>query len=137
VNELIEFLALRCQEDADIALDVPNQRWEATPSGGSVQTLSGMVGPFKITPEPVADSCRMSGAAAHMARHDPDRELREVMAKLRIIDHYIATQTALTAAKGTTLEAALKVRLGAYENAVRMLAAIYAGHSDYRQEWAS
>jgi hypothetical protein len=136
VNELIEFLDARYKEDADIALDVPNQRWEATPHG-SVQTYSGMVGPFKITPEPVADSCRMRGAAAHMARHDPDRELREVMGKRRVIGHYVATHTALTAAEGTTLEAALKIRLGAYENALRLLGAVYADHPDYRKEWAS
>ncbi|MFC0438773.1 DUF6221 family protein [Kutzneria buriramensis] len=136
MDELIEFLNLRYKEDADIALDVPNQRWEATPSWG-VQTFSGKVGPFKITPEPVADSCRMPGAAAHMARHDPDRELREVMAKRRVVEHYVATRRALAAAEGTPLEAALKIRLGAYENAVRILGAVYADHADYRMEWAA
>jgi uncharacterized CHY-type Zn-finger protein len=56
----------------------------------------------------------------------PDPEvLRFCQAHQEIVDHWVATKNALTAAKGTILAGACKVRLGAYDNVLRSLARAY------------
>jgi len=54
--------------------------------------------------------------AAHIARHDPARVLREVAAKRAILD---------------------AVGYDDREDVAGHLAAVYSDHPDYRQEWAS
>lgn len=70
--------------------------------------------------------------AEHIVRHDPARVLREVEAKRRILAAYVDDD---------------RVRFGAFESCsdscpvqvldevVKLLAAPYSDHPDYRQEW--
>lgn len=55
--------------------------------------------------------------AAHIARHDPARVLREVAAKRAIVERYA------------------KAPDWAGGEDVRLLAAVWSDHPDYRQEW--
>lgn len=65
--------------------------------------------------------------AAHIARHDPARVLREVAAKRALLNVYeIAEQTHDILGDGYV----------ALDQAVRALAAVYADHSQYDTEWA-
>jgi len=61
--------------------------------------------------------------AAHIARHDPARVLREVEAKRRIVERY-----AWLREHGDTGDAAWVLPL---------LAAPYSNHADFRPEWSS
>lgn len=65
-----------------------------------------------------------------------EQVLRTVAAHRLILDMYEAMQAGAEAAKGTVLAGAAKVRLGAYERALRALAGIWAGHDDHQAEWA-
>jgi hypothetical protein len=56
-------------------------------------------------------------------------------ARRQIIEQYEATAQAVNAARGTTLAVAARVRLGAYDEVLRLLALPYAGHPDYCEEW--
>jgi hypothetical protein len=71
----------------------------------------------------------------HIARHDPARVLREVEARRRLIDQYEAMRAGAEAAAGTILAGAAKVRLGAYEMAVKIMAMPYSDRPGYREEW--
>jgi hypothetical protein len=138
VNELIEFLHARFVEDERIALGVSEgphkpetwvhkeSKYGRFPRNWTVDNPRGSV---------VVDGLH-KGDAVHIARHGPNRALDEVAAWRRIIELATATQTAAAAAEGTVLAGAAKVRLGAYENVLRQLAMPFAGHADYRQEWA-
>lgn len=76
--------------------------------------------------------------AAHIARHDPDRALRDVAAKRAIV----ARHKPLSGVGGMycawcsddTDTASLNWRWPCPD--IRDLAAVYSGHPDYRQEWA-
>jgi hypothetical protein len=65
----------------------------------------------------------------------PARVLAEVAAKRRIIDLRDVMADVVQASEGTVLAGASKVRLGAYENVLRLLALPYAARPGYREEW--
>lgn len=73
----------------------------------------------------VADGVH-SEDAEHIARHDPTRVLREVAAKRAILGQY-----------EDVAEWDPPQMVGALEDAVRALAAVYSDHPDYDQAWAS
>jgi hypothetical protein len=87
-----------------------------------------------------------AGQAAHIANHDPARVLRECDAKRRIVEEH--TQEPVIpgwSERGETYACRVCRHQFAYEEVVRtgdvpcatlrLMAAIYADHSDYREEW--
>ena len=77
-----------------------------------------------------------AAAREHIARHDPGRMLRDVEGGRRLVEQYEAMRVGAEAAAGTILAGAAKVRLGAYEFALKCWALRYADHPSYRPEWA-
>ncbi|MFF1957990.1 DUF6221 family protein [Streptomyces sp. NPDC058220] len=71
-----------------------------------------------------------AGLAAHIARHDPARVLREIDAKRKALDHYEEFQGF---AKGGT--APFRLAAGAVAMQIQIMALPYADHPDYREEW--
>lgn len=76
-----------------------------------------------------------ASAAGHIVRHDPARVLAKVAAIRSIIDHRAAMAVGVEAATVTVLAGAAKVRLGAYDTVLRLLATEYADYPGYRKEW--
>jgi hypothetical protein len=68
--------------------------------------------------------------AEHIARHDPDRVLREVEAKRRIIESRPGI-----GAPGHMLDVVHDEVQRQREHVLRLLALPYADHEDYREEW--
>lgn len=66
----------------------------------------------------------------------PDQVRRQVAAHRAIVAQCEAMEAGAEAAAGTLLGGAARVRLGAYQFAVKHLASIYSDRSGYRQEWA-
>ena len=64
--EIIEFLRSRLAEDEEAALDAGSDHWELD---SPYLSTHGNLGPRRL------------GALQHMARHDPERVLREIEAK--------------------------------------------------------
>jgi hypothetical protein len=69
-------------------------------------------------------------AADHIARHDPARVLAEVAAKRAVVDMGHAL---LDTQPNDPAAALMMTQAG--DHVLRHLAAIYADHPDYRQEW--
>jgi Family of unknown function (DUF6221) len=68
--------------------------------------------------------------ASHIAHNDPTAVQRRCAADRKIIDLYRVGLDALSVAEGTILAGACKVRLGAYEKAVKALAEGYGIEED-------
>ena len=85
---------------------------------------------------PVADAIDAE-TAAHIARHDPARVLREVAAKRRVLAAYADCVDASEVFReklgtGTHMAAAAE----SYANVIRWDATVWSGHADYRPGWA-
>ena len=113
MDDLVAFLRARVAEDearARSAAESYGDRWTADASGG----VRGSIEYVSVIGEPGSPD-------DYVARHDPARVLREVDAKRRIVDRY-----AWLREHGDTGDAAWILPL---------LAAAYADHPDYREEW--
>lgn len=132
MDDLVAFLKARLDEDeAGVrALTVPHD-WHTAPGDDPEWTDEELV--CMWPPEfhtPYEQDKHWRGVtipgpdvAAHVARHDPARVLREVAAKRRIVDRY-----AWLREHGDTGDATWVLPL---------IAAVYADHPDYRPEWLS
>lgn len=69
-------------------------------------------------------SCNSDGDGEHIARHDPARVLAECEAKRRIVEE-CANMPSNVAPPAAAV----------YHHVCRRLAAVYADHPDYRDEW--
>jgi hypothetical protein len=131
--ELIEFLRARFDEDAQVASAATwcpgASRWSAhhrEEYDGRwviVDSLDDRV--IEVDTEASDDAC----VAAHIARHDPARVLRDLEAKRRIVaeyERYAAERR--RAMGGWDPQSEVSPILAA-------LAAVYAEHEDYRENW--
>jgi hypothetical protein len=130
---LTEFLLARIAEDEAAALACKGRgEWvQATDRG--IATVHGIR---------IADTHAL--ATAHIARHDPARVLAESKAKRRIVERHegVADSTAYGSPTGYACRVCLKFHADYdCENeqwpcaTIRALAAVYADHPDYREEW--
>lgn len=128
MNDLVEFLRARLDEDEELAQAAPRGPWGEDASHCVVDATGVRV------------ICSVNGGTlrptlavrAHVLGHDPARVLREVEAKRQLLTEYA--------------EVAHNDGAGSYEYgygwadglglAVRCTAAAYADHPDYRPEWA-
>lgn len=130
MDDLIEFLKARLDEDQQEALAAAPGPWRANAEQDEVLAVDG---------ETVADGFALSGqqlraTVRHIALHNPARALREVEAKRRIlngceeaIDEF---EQQRTGGKMNTRW----VRLNA-EHLLRLLALPYADHEGYHEDW--
>lgn len=125
IDDLLAFLRARLDEEA--ALAGGGETWTAFDEAPDTGTRRVDVDHSfeRVT------ACTRSWRARHIAGHDPARVLREVEAKLRILEihrPYVSEpdQACLGCAGGIQFQ---------YCPIVRLLALPYAGHPDYREEW--
>lgn len=130
-DDLVAFLRARLAEDeavARAATDGPWVPWE----GRELNGLGDLIHPVR-TPGQMAGSRATVVTASwldaeHIARHDPARVMREVEAKRQI----------LTAHGGDLDEQSMFCGHCEHDTpcpTLRAVAAVYADHPDYRQEW--
>jgi hypothetical protein len=115
MSEIVEFLKARLDEDETIARD----------ANTSPEMVTGIPRSYASAP-----------VAIHIARHHPERVLREVEAKRRIVHEYEVEVDRGPAGSRLEFEARHGGILDAYRASLRILAAAYSDHPDYRQEWA-
>lgn len=72
---------------------------------------------------------------AHLVLNDPRAMLAQCESHTAILDLWHGTKTAVEAADGTVLASAARVRLGAYDRAVKALGLAYQHRPGYREEW--
>lgn len=79
-----------------------------------------------------------SSELIHIRRHDPERALREVDAKRKIVDGYKRSIRGMGGpATGPNTAPMLAATSKAVCDSIHSLAAIYSDHPDYRKEWAT
>ncbi|GHF77203.1 DUF6221 family protein [Streptomyces filamentosus] len=153
MQDLVAFLRARLDEDERIARSTVPGPWSWTPK----EDVWGQCGPTLVH-NPGDDEtevlagighdawglCVADGAAGHIARHDPERVLAEVEAKRKIVA--LHEPVILHAGGGAahfdttrvcrSCEPPKQFPETAYPCAtLRLLASIYDGHLDYREEW--
>lgn len=115
--DLPAFLVARFDEAAATALDASPGPWQPNAEGDEVLAADGIT---------VADGFALSGrqlraTVSHIVGHDPMRALADIEAKRAIVERYVWLRE-----HGDTGGAAWVLPL---------LAAAYADHPDYREEW--
>lgn len=165
VDDLVAFLRDRLDEDeAGVrALTVPHD-WHTGPGDDPDWTDEELVcmwppefhTPYEQDKHWRGLTVEGPATAAHIARHDPARVLREVEAKRRILDdllaaqHFVCDDHWFTCCAATQEHDGGTCPRGDHQHSqactcgladrtaqhVRTLAAVYADHPDYRPEWA-
>ena len=133
MDDLVAFLAARLDEDeaaatavrvarsADPAFREAAGRWtlrEHPSESAMIRDGNGNVVVFD-------EGAPSDEEAAHIARHDPARALREVEAMREILTAYVKTEAGGYRGDGWI----------AFRFAVETLAEVWSGHPDYRPEW--
>ncbi len=116
--DLADFLLARIAEDEAVARTAADtegaSRWATLPPGETPDIDANM------------------GTLPHITRHDPARVLAECEAKRAIIAAY---REGLWVDPGNRQECAAAVSAEPAASMMRALAAVYADHPDYRDEW--
>jgi hypothetical protein len=125
MNELVQFLRARLDEDEALAREAPPGPWHI---GNAVDPTQ----PCHVHTFPgarmVADGLNWL-AAEHIARQHPARILSEVAAKRRIIAEHALNGWVCTTCDNGEVEQTFPCPT------LRILAVPYADHPDYRAEW--
>ena len=119
MDDLVAFLRARLDEDEAAAKTGSQPEWKS--DGPYLGWVTGGI----------AAQFKWSTDAAHAARHDPARVLREVAAKRAILAEYLRL-AGIEPDDYPEDPAAV----AASERDVRILAAVWSDHPDYRREWA-
>ncbi|MEU6233851.1 DUF6221 family protein [Kitasatospora sp. NPDC047058] len=130
--DLVAFLRARLDEDERIARRTrqPGYQWRNFDMDGELRD-SDNAGTVAYIPH--------ANDRTHIARHDPARVLAEVDAKRHIIDLYEAAHERHLNKAERLSPSAMRRRAGrreALDDTLCLLALPYAGHPDYRPEWA-
>lgn len=139
--DLISFVKARLDEDeatASTAMAVAAPPWRWAEQSGPLKY--GLVGDHPVqagqdawvVPSAAPDIYPHRDTAAHIARHDPARVLREVEVKRRLLDWLDQIDQWLERddLAWHRLEGAVDI-----DHARRLLALPYADHEDFKEEW--
>ncbi len=137
---IIDFIQARLDEDERIAIEaaVGHPDWQVehhqcfgycgNPCTFAVECATGQCDDCVVAGEEIRiydEGGHGKAQAAHIARHDPARGLREVEAKRAIVARFVETD-------GCYCDAFAHHS----DEDVRYLAAIWSDNADYREEWA-
>jgi hypothetical protein len=142
-DDLVQFLRDRLNEDEAHALSASNgqprcatwslDEWFGREEPHSLiavgtETQPVVLGHFTADPLPTAQ-------AAHIARHDPARVLREVEAKRGVLNQYEDVREQVRNPVSAENRHSARIEQGTLGDVMRLLALPYAGHLDFRDEW--
>jgi hypothetical protein len=131
---IVDFLNARLKADqdaAEAARDLMDEPWKIFPEGPEEENYSGG---YRISSGVTIAGHVEEAKAAHIARHDPARVLREVTAKRAIIEMAAYRLTAAEELEAKGVESTGELRAPA-EYLLSTLAAIYSNHAEFREEW--
>lgn len=151
MDELIAFLTARLDEDEQIAKVATTGPWRHNPDkhwrkpGTSWFEEAVFAGPDGKEATCVAgtgetDDPQSLADAKHIARHDPARDLADVAAKRKLIEYITSPQHLCPKPQDDEnywWEGGERVYRPIPCGCLRALAAPYADHPDYREEWRS
>jgi hypothetical protein len=133
VSDLVEFLRARLDEDAERVLAAPPGPW-AEDASHSVVDATGARVIYSVNGGILHPTLTVR---AHVLGHDPARVLREVEAKRRTLELHARAEANF--GDGFVAECCKTCDLDDSDGypcaTLRVLAAVYADHPDYRPEW--
>ncbi|MEU8473735.1 DUF6221 family protein [Streptomyces hygroscopicus] len=146
MDDLVEFLRARYDEEESLAFSAGRHLSGQLDLGWTA--AGAYVWPDGVTAneKPVVDTALMEdmpgyevarARARHIAEHDPDRVLREIDAKRKLLALYVEHERMdreTFEAEGDHARSLVSLR-AAYLDAVRHHAAVYADRPGYREEW--
>lgn len=153
MNELVEFLGARLDEDEQAAQACPFANWETSgpPPGhyAHSSTSTSLNGRYEHDSRRAAilanPTFHAQGSLAHAARHDPARVLREVEAKRKLVHVHGQSHECLALTGSGERSVVDDKPWELWEPAhtddhgpcfvLRCLALPYADHPDYHEEW--
>ncbi|MFE1358844.1 DUF6221 family protein [Streptomyces harbinensis] len=128
MNEMIEFLRARLGEEQDAAEAASPGPWHLNAEHDEVHAVDG-----EVAAEAFAlSNNQLRRTAEHIARWDPERVLREVEAKRRLIEH---CEDARRRASEDEYDSEAAATRSALEDALLAIASAHSGHPDFREEW--
>lgn len=133
---IVAFVTARLDEDvtsARAAAVYHGKRWHA---GDTIDPSEGTVSIFDEDGANVLAMWVLPGDAAHIARHDPARVLREIEAKRAVLAWYADAVDASEVFReklGTGTHMAVAAE--SYLNVIRGYAAAWSDHPDYQEGW--
>lgn len=131
MDDLVQFLRARLDEDEQTAAAASDGPWTPWRRKALLHGLGQLEHAVTLPGEGVGSRASIATAswmdAEHIARHDPARVLAEVDAKRRIIVDYERYIAERRRAMGGWYEGGSPI--------LTFLAAVYAEHPDYRDEW--
>lgn len=133
---IVEFLEARLAEDEAIARAIDNKQADSGWDFGYNQFGLAKTPPgWYVTPH--IGLAYEAESAAHIARNDPARVLREVAAKRAIIADMNHAEDVAEAEREVDREYwSWESKAEALTDALRRLASVYADHPDYNESWA-
>jgi hypothetical protein len=139
MDDLIGWLCVQLDDDEALARAAPPGSWTAIPanSQGSIVERDAPTYParYVIVPDEYGDGV-VPADAAHIARHDPARILREVEAKRRILNRIESLLRPMPADASSAAVGIVTARLTEYElHVLPLLALPYSDRPGYREEW--
>jgi hypothetical protein len=122
-GDMVAFVRARLDEEEGLARAAGSATWQSPPDRpGEVHDGTGGI----------AFSPKTEGFDDHIARQDPVRTLRRVMADKVLLDEYAAVAGLDADSPAPDFPSGRAVGLGF---AVRQLAAEYSDHADYTASW--
>ena len=132
MDNLIAFLRARLDEDEQEALAASPGPWKANAEQDEVLAVDDIevATGFALSGEQLRATVR------HIVRHDPARVLRDVETKRRLIDREVEQDRERWRRRVDEHRLSFEDWMAlSPQETLRLLAAPYAGHPDYRDEW--
>jgi len=133
IDDLVQFLRDRLDEDERIAKAAGGAPWEASVPGMVHVSAPAQRETRGLRAQGYVAVVEHAERQQHIARHGPARVLADVDAKRRIIDRAAGTRAWAIGESGRSAGPAVSLA----NDTLRALALPYADHPAYRQEWKS
>lgn len=129
MDDLVQFLRARLDNDERIAREADEGPWQLKTLGRHDQAAVSTEGPGALVQ---LDGVRATANGAHIAHHDPARVLREIQAHRTTVDEY---DIALGVPAATDQAAYWKGHVETLREVCLRLATVHADHPDYQAAW--
>ncbi|MEU8040894.1 DUF6221 family protein [Streptosporangium sp. NPDC049078] len=129
MNELVEFIRARIEEDEMVAVAATRGPWTWTAPRGYPQQVSNSRA--VLIAETYTNPAFPAYDIEHIVRHDPNRVFREVAAKRKLLDDLFPDIQGMDG----MIEGEWGHHNPAADRLLEVLALPYADHDDYREEW--
>ena len=121
MDDLIAFVTARLDEDEAAAQAASGDEWKPRADVGGHWVMPASPGSAALAEALAPELAVAQAHAAHIARHDPARALREVERKRGLL---------------TDITVAAEYSPSLADSMLSELAGIWSDHPDYRPEWA-